>query len=174
MSQNQNKMECSAPIDLPYPPIQPESSRRDYALALLSNVGSDNSEMTTVCLYFYNSVILNPDHGEFARIFHEISIEEMHHLHIFASFAHQMGLDPRMWSVQNQRNRYWTPAYNRYPRQACEVIKNSIRGEEAAIRKYTRQAEVICDANIVENLNRIILDERRHIEMLHSMLAWLS
>lgn len=167
-------MECSAAIDLPYPPIQPESCRRDYALALLSNVGSDNSEMSAVCLYFYNSVILNPAHAEFAKIFHEISIVEMHHLDIFATFAYRMGVDPRMWTVQNRRTRYWTPAYNCYPRQPREVIENSIRGEEAAIRKYTRQAEVICDANIVENLNRIILDERHHIEMFHSMLELIS
>ena len=71
---------------------------RDSAYAMLSNVGSNNSEMTAVSLYFYNSVILNPVYADFAQCFHKISIVEMHHLHIFASLSFQMGLDPRLWS----------------------------------------------------------------------------
>ena len=52
-----------------------------------------------------------------------------------------------------------------------EVVENARKGEEAAIQKYTRQAEIICDKNIVDNLNRIILDEKHHIEIFDMMLA---
>ena len=99
METNQNG-KFSVDLDLPYPPVQPETHRKEYAYAMLSNVGSDNSEMSAVSLYFYNSILLSPQHAAFARCFHQISIVEMHHLDIFASFAHQMGLDPRLWSVQ--------------------------------------------------------------------------
>ena len=174
MNLNRNNDECNVTIDLPYPPIQTESRRMEYAYAMLSNVGSNNSEMTAVSLYFYNSVILNPVYADFAQCFHKISIVEMHHLHIFASLSFQMGLDPRLWSMQNKSRCYWTPAYNQYPRRIREVIENSIQGEQAAIHKYTRQAETICDKNIVEILNRIILDEQRHIEIFHVMLAQLD
>lgn len=162
--------ECSVTIDLPYPPIQTECRCSDYAYAMLSNIGSDNSEMSAVCLYFYNSVILNPSHEELAECFHKISVVEMHHLHIFASLASQMGLDPRLWSMQNHRRSYWSPAYNSYPRSLKELIENSIKGELAAIQKYTRQSEIIRDADIVEILDRIILDEQRHVELFHLML----
>lgn len=161
---------CNVTVDLPYPPIWTESRRPEYAYAMLSNVGSSNSEMTAVSLYFYNSVILHPDYADFARRFQKIGIVEMHHLDIFANLAFQMGLDPRLWSVKNRRKCYWTPAYNHYPCEIREVIENSIQGEVAAINKYTRQAEIICDPNIVEILNRIILDEQRHIEIFHRML----
>jgi len=109
METNQNG-KFSVDLDLPYPPVQPETHRKEYAYAMLSNVGSDNSEMSAVSLYFYNSILLSPQHAAFARCFHQISIVEMHHLDIFASFAHQMGLDPRLWSVQGGRSHYWTPA----------------------------------------------------------------
>ena len=171
MSSKPNQSECSATLDLPYPPVQVENGCKEYAYAMLSNIGSDNSEMSAVSLYFYNSVILNPDHGELARCFHSISIVEMRHLNIFATLAHQMGLDPRLWNVSNHNRRYWTPAYNRYPRKMQELLENAIKGEMATIQKYTRQAEMIKDANIVENLNRIILDERHHIELFNTMLA---
>lgn len=173
MSQHHNH-ECKVTIDLPYPPIQTESRRRDYAYAMLSNIGSNHSEMTAVSLYFYNSVIVNPDYADFAQCFHKISIVEMHHLDIFASLASQMGLDPRLWSMENQGMCYWTPAYNSYPRKIREVIENSIQGEEATIQKYTRQAETICDTNIVKILKRIILDEKHHIEIFQAMLEQVT
>lgn len=162
--------ECSVTIDLPYPPVQTDSRSSDYAYAMLSNIGSDNSEMSAVCLYFYNSVILEPGYAEFAECFHKISVVEMQHLHIFASLASQMGLDPRLWCMQNRRRSYWSPAYNSYPRQIHEVIENSIKGELAAIQKYTRQSEIIRDENIVDILDRIILDEQHHVELFHNML----
>ena len=164
-----NKYKVS--LDLPYPPVRTESRRTDYAYAMLSNMGSSNSEMSAVSLYFYNSVILNPGNSDFAHCFHEISIVEMHHLNLFASLAFQMGLEPRLWSMEKRRRCYWTPAYNLYPQNVRAIIENSIKGEEAAIRKYAGQANTICDTSIVALLNRIILDEQRHIEIFHSMLA---
>lgn len=162
---------CKAAADLPYPPIQPESRNCKYAQEMLSNVGGSNSEMTAVSLYFYNAVILDPDYAAFAKCFHDISIVEMHHMDMFADLAFKMGEDPRLWSKCNCQNVYWTPAYNQYPRRICDVILNSIKGEEAAIQKYKRQSEMICDANIVCILKRIIIDEELHIEIFRNMMA---
>ena len=177
MNSNQNQKqtdECSVTVNLPYPPVRAENRSMEYATAMLSNVGSSNSEMSAVCLYFYNSVILNPEYADFAKCFHKISIVEMHHLDIFATLAYQMGLDPRLWCVERRGTTYWTPAYDRYPRSIKEVIENSIQGELAAINKYERQAEAIRDANIVDNLHRIILDERHHVEIFYDMLSKLT
>ena len=59
METNQNG-KFSVDLDLPYPPVQPETHRKEYAYAMLSNVGSDNSEMSAVTLYFSNSILLSP------------------------------------------------------------------------------------------------------------------
>lgn len=164
---------CIAAVNLPYPAIRPDSRSRIYAQEILSNVGGSNSEMTAVSLYFFNSVILDPDYASFAKCFHEISIVEMHHLDMFADLAYTLGAEPRLWSMRNRRKVYWTPAYNRYPHEIHEVITNSIDGEEAAIQKYKNQSEFIKDANIVDILNRVILDEERHIEIFKKMLEYL-
>ena len=174
MNQEQEHNECSVTIDLPYPPVKADSQRPEYAYAMLSNVGSENSEMSAISLYFYNSIILNPEYGNFAKCFHKISIVEMHHMDIFATLAYQMGLDPRLWASKNNKSCYWSPAYNNYPGQIREVIENSLKGELAAIQKYTRQAETISDSNIVAILDRIILDEQHHIEIFHNMLEKLD
>ena len=174
MDQNPTRIDWDVKIELPYPPIQADSHNPEYAYAMLSNIGSSNSEMSAVSLYFYNSVILNPDYADFAQCFHQVSLVEMHHLEIFSTLAYQMGLDPRLWYAKNQRECYWTPAYNDYPRRIREVIENSIKGEEAAVEKYRKQADTICDAGIVEILNRIILDEEHHIQIFHTMLDLLA
>ena len=173
MDMNHCPQECDVLLDLPYPPIQPNSCRPDYARALLSNAGGRNSEMGAVSLYFYNSVVLDPCYADLARCFHKISVVEMHHLNIFASFANKMGLDPRLWEQTPQGNRYWSPAYNCYPRTPRALVENSLQAELAAIEKYSRQAEIICDDNIRENLNRIILDEQQHVKIFREMLEGL-
>lgn len=160
--------------DLPYPKIRAAGRNPEYARMILSNIGSGNSEMTAVSLYFYNSVVLESDYREFADYFHEISIVEMRHLDIFAALALQLGADPRLWSVQNGRRIYWTPSHNRYPREIKALLHNSMEGEKAAIRKYTKQAEIIRDANIEANLQRIILDEEHHLEIFQYMLEQIA
>lgn len=162
--------EFMAAVELPYPPIHPGSRNPEYAYAILSNVGSGHSEMSTISLYFYNSIVLIPAYEELAHCFQKISMVEMHHLHIFAEIASCMGLEPRLWSANRGRPAYWSPAYNRYFKTPLEIIKNAIYGEQNAIEKYTRQAERIQDENIVENLERIILDEELHVQLLQEML----
>lgn len=175
MNKTEQKDSWNVRLDIPYPPVQAESRRSDYANAMLSNVGSSNSEMSAVSLYFYNSVLLRAEDAAFAGCFHQIGIVEMHHLDIFATLAFQMGLDPRLWSMDKQKPCYWTPAYNCYPsRRLREVIENAIQGEEAAVEKYTWQAEHIQDANIRKNLERILMDEHHHIKLFNQMLTQLG
>lgn len=166
--------EFNVTVDLPYPPVQTESRRKKYAYAMLSNLGGRISEMSAVSLYFYDNVLLQAKNASYAWVFHQVSIVEMRHLHIFATLACQMGLDPRLWSKRKQGKTYWTPAYNCYSRKPRDVLKYAIQSELSAIRKYSRQAETICDANIVANLNRILLDEKHHVELFRRMLAQLS
>ena len=174
MDLNQTNSAFQVSLDVPYPPVKAQSQRLDYAHAMLSNVGSRNSEMSAVSLYFYNSVVLKSEYAGFARCFHEISVVEMHHLDIFSTLAMQMGLDPRLWSFNRTRPFYWTPSYNHYSRKLKQLVENALQGEEEAIDKYKRQCDTIKDENIVENLKRIILDEEHHMEIFRSMLAHLK
>lgn len=165
---------CSAQEDLPYPPVEPRCPNCTYANEILSNVGGQNSEMTAVSLYFYNHVILEPRYSSFAECFFDISVVEMNHLEIFAELALKLGADPRLWSTCNCRKVYWSPEYNDYPMEIHDLIINSIKGEEEAIKKYQRQIRMIDDPNIVAILKRIIMDEECHIQIFKKMLASVS
>ena len=61
---------------------------------------------------------------------------------------------------------WWTPAYNTYHCELKLMLLEAIKGEKAAIRQYQRQAGCIQDTCICDILNRIILDEEKHVEIL--------
>ena len=149
----------------PYPPIEVCGPNLVYAAEMLSNIGSCNSEMSAVSLYFYNSLISKEPYAQIAECFQHIMIVEMHHLDIYGQLAYRLGADPRLWSYSGRRASYWSPGCNQYPCQLEPLLRNAIKGENEAIMKYRRQAERIKDENIAAILNRIILDEKCHIHI---------
>ena len=150
---------------LPYPPIRITKQNKSYAQAMLDNMGGRVSEMSAVSLYFYNHLITEK-FPEVAELFHKISVTEMRHLEIFGKLACALGGNPRLWSSKPNGRHYWSPSYNTYSLELPQLLKNAIQSEKQAIEKYQRQSERIKDSNVVENLQRIILDEMEHVELL--------
>lgn len=153
----------------PYPAVQVWGPDARYARAMLSNIGSCNSEMSAVCLYFYNSIITRNTFSQVAECFQQISVVEMRHMDMFGQLAWLLGADPRPWSYGRKNMSYWSPGCNQYPGQIVRVLDNAIKGENAAIEKYRNQAAWIKDPNIVDILNRIILDEEHHIQIFYQL-----
>lgn len=158
----------------PWPPIEIVSQNKQYAAAMLSNIGSCNSEMSAISLYIYNSMITRSYFFDIAECFHKISIVEMHHLNTFGELSIMLGADPRLWSYHNGRKRYWTPACNRYPTRIGPLVANALAGELETIKKYQSQAEWIEDCRIKAVLNRIIADELCHVQIFRCILAELN
>lgn len=146
-----------------YPPIEIQGPNPVCARAMLANVGSPSSEMSAVGRYFYNSVILRERYPKAAEYFHQIAIVEMHHLDTFCRLALLLGADPRLWSFVNNRVTYWTPSCIMYSRELKVMLNYSIKEENHTIAEYRQQAEQLPDACIRAILERIILDEEKHV-----------
>lgn len=159
---------CPYKVDVPYPPIQVDSKNSVYACDMLGNMSEVVSEMSDVSRYFYIAVVAKPQSSWISSCFHHISIIEMHHLNIFAELALLLGADPRLWSC-NEYSQWWSPSFVGYPRGLRALVEESIRAEEAAIAKYSNQADIIRDENIVAILKRIVLDEERHLQIFTEM-----
>ena len=166
-------IECRYRVDAPYPPVRVANPNPAYACEMLGNIGDVVSEMSDVARYFYIAVVTKPQYSGISACFHYISIVEMHHLNIFAELALLLGADPRLWSCREHAP-WWSPSFIKYPHELRALIAESIRAEEAAICKYSRQANTICDANIVAILHRIIRDEERHLHIFSEMCQQLS
>lgn len=163
-----NTNECNYKIDAPYPPVRVDGPNPVYVCEMLGNMADVVSEMSDLTRYFYISVVTKPQYSWISTCFHHISIVEMHHLNIFAELALLLGADPRLWSCR-ENTQWWSPSFIGYPRELCALIVESINAEEAAIRKYSSQANIICDMNIVAILHRIICDEERHLQIFRKM-----
>ncbi|MFR2836151.1 MAG: ferritin-like domain-containing protein [[Clostridium] nexile] len=150
-----------------YPPVKVCEKNPRYAMAMLSNIGACNSEMSGVSLYFYNCLIANGKYEEIGKTFHKISMVEMHHMNTAGSWRRNLG-DPRLWSVERRRFTYWS-LQQPIPKWIDMVLKHAYEGEKLAIATYKRQAEWIQDEYVVANLERIILDERLHIEIIEQL-----
>ncbi len=151
----------------PYPPVQAGEKNRRYGQAILSNVGGGVSEMGAIAAYLYGH-FTQP--SEVADCLGHIAMVEMHHLAIFSELARQLGEEPRLWSPFRGGRKYWTPEYLRYPRQLGQSLRYLLEEEETTIRKYSQQALWIQDANVVENLRRVIADEEVHVRILQGLL----
>ncbi|WP_394525761.1 ferritin-like domain-containing protein [Lacrimispora sp. JR3] len=157
----------------PWPSIEVDSKNQRYAAAILSNIGACNSEMSAISLYVYNSLLTKSYFSDIAECFHRIGIVEMHHLNVFGELSILLGADPRLWSYQNGRMQYWSPACNRYPTRIGAIVTNALNGELEAIKKYQSQVQWIEDSNIKAILNRVTADELCHVEILRFILAEL-
>lgn len=100
---------------MPYPPVKVVAKNPRYAAAMLDNMGGPISEMSAVCLYFYNHLITS-DYKDVADTFHRISLVEMRHLEIFGALAMQLGENPRLWSRRARGGySFWSPGFLCYP-----------------------------------------------------------
>lgn len=157
-------------VDKPYPSIDQLDINIHYGQMILSNVGGLHSEMNAVSLYFYNNVIMENSWKDLSIAMHEISIVEMHHLDIFAKMCCKLGIDPRLWDCQNDFLEYWSPGYNVYPRQIQTMLENAIIQEQNTIDIYQYQISCIDEPVIQNVLQRIILDDKLHIQIFEKFL----
>lgn len=158
-------------LDKPYPPIDDLDINTHFGQILLGNLGGLHSEMNAVSLYFYNHVILEKAWPKLSEAMQKISVVEMHHLEIFAKMCYQLGVDPRLWDCQNDFLEYWSPGYNVYPKQINTLLENAIIQEENTIQSYQYQIACIDEPIIQAMLERIIEDEKLHIDIFEYFLT---
>lgn len=164
----------------PYPLIRVSKPNARYATAMLDNAAGQVSEMSSVSLYAYDSMLAS-GLREASNAFHHIAIVEMRHLDIFTKLAMQLGENPRLWSRQGKSARYtyWSPSYLHYPPISPPqpgstlspsglrlLLKQLIEEEQRTIEKYRKQTAWIDDPDICDNLIRICADEQMHVELL--------
>lgn len=156
--------------EAPYPEIKANGKNPAYGRVMLDNLGGANSEMSAISLYIYGHLITE-NRRDAAAVFHKVMIVEMRHLDIFGKLAYQLGEDPRMWTHCGCKMAYWSPGCNQYPGDFPALMLYAIDSEKAAISKYEHQISYIRDVSITDNLRRIIMDERLHVEIFEQVYA---
>jgi bacterioferritin len=162
--------------DFPYPAIKVQTKNPNYARIMLSNVGDQNSEASSVALYLYDQII-TAGQPEISQTFAAVKQTEAKHLELFCDMAYQLGADPRLWAVSGnaaQPMRYWSPAQLSYTPNPRALLQNALALERATIAKYEHQTQEVKDDAILLLLRRILVDESMHVELFRHLLAELE
>ncbi len=137
---------------------------------LLKDIGGLNSKMNNVSLYFYNMILTKEEHPDLSQIFRNIKQEEMRHMELLADLCYQLGIDPRLWEIQNDLLQYWSPGYNIYPRTLHKMIENMINNENKLINIMQSQISMFDEPIIIDIFHQIITEDKKHVDILKTRL----
>jgi bacterioferritin len=159
---------CSYPA--PYPEVRVSRPNLQYARLLLEDYAGQVSEFTAIAQYVYHHFVLESINQEVADLLECISLVEMEHLETLAEVISMLGVDPRYATVnQSNMERYWDASFVFYGTSLCDRLTSDIAGEWAAIANYRRHMKMIDDPYIRQILERIIMDEQHHINLLNQV-----
>lgn len=150
--------------DKPYPPIEVEGTNLEYAKILLEDYAGAGGEDTATHRYFYQSLVTE----EISKMLEGISRVEMHHLEILGKLIWKLGYTPAFYTVDSNIECVipWTSKYIDYSCDLETILLEDITKEMYAIKRYEKHIIEINDCHIKSILERIIEDEKIHIECL--------
>lgn len=152
-------------IDLPYPDVIVKEPDSYYASIISGAYAGRGSESTAIAQYSSHR-FFTEEYPDVYNAYKYIAAVEMIHFSLLGSLIKRLGTNPALFSYET--NRYWNGDYPEYRYTLNEILKADIEGERGAVAHYTRMTGQINDESIQSLFKRIILDERRHIEILES------
>ena len=151
--------------DKPYPQVKVLRENKEYANLLSHMYASNESELTEILLYVYQSMILENTDKEIAKILLDISKVEMHHLYLLGQTIKDLGKTPIYADCNFNMLTYWNSNDVYYDTDLKTILEIDIESEKRAIHDYQMLLNVIDDCYIKALLERIILDEQIHLQI---------
>lgn len=155
----------------PYPELDGIKPNKCYADMLLYDYAGFISESTAIFQYAYQHYVLKNVDSGIAKTLEKIAIQEMRHHEFLAEMILKLGGDPKL---MNPRGVYFNGRYVDYTRGVKKMLMVDIDSETKAIECYERDIKIINDEVVTRMLKRIVKDEKVHIRMFESMLAYVT
>ena len=159
-----------AKINLPYPKIQVKSQNKKYAKILSTDFCGKISEFTAISQYINHELRLDNKYSNASKTLLSISKIEMIHMQIIGEIIILLGGSPNYCFYDYDSYNFWTPQYVEYGTNYVNMILLDINSEYKAIKQYEDHINAINDNYIKAILERIIKDEKYHIELLTELL----
>lgn len=156
-------------LDIPYPKVRVEEKNPYYADLLSEDYAGIKGELTAITQYSYQHMEKFSSNIEFSKIMEEIAKAEMIHLELLGKTIKLLGKNPIYSTCESSRGDciMWNSNFVNYSTDLKDMLKIDISSEEAAIKTYTLHKKLIDDKYIKEMLDRIIMDEKRHLEIFN-------
>ncbi len=157
-------------VNLPYPKPRVETENIEYAKILSQDYAGMISEDTAIHLYTYQAFVLSDQNPTISAVLHHIAIVEMKHLELLGETIKLLGIAPKYVTYsQDNIKHFWSSSSVNYTTSLPNMLKQDIKAETIAIENYISHKESINDKYIRELLDRIILDEQRHLEIFQQL-----
>lgn len=152
---------------IPYPSLNNITPNPIYAQRLYNDFAGNDSELSTILQYIYEHINQEQDQL-ISKIMKDIAIVEMKHLDIIGNLIQKLGLPPY---YINSDLKPWNADFIKYDTgNLRKTLEYNIHLEQEAIRGYKRAIMGTRNITIQKLFNRIILDERSHIEIFTKLL----
>ncbi len=158
----------------PYPAIQVRGPSPLCARAITAALGGSSSEMSSITQYAYSFTVLAQNFPAVADYFHRIAVVEMRHLAILSELVLKLGGDPRLWSFHNGRPVYWNASVLTCSHELPVLLDRALAGENRAVAEYERLEEQVTDPAVKAILQRLILDEKKHVTIFAHLMKEAS
>ncbi|HEX2953233.1 MAG TPA: manganese catalase family protein [Bacillota bacterium] len=163
---------CSLPE--PYPKPKVTGPNLFYANLLLEDYSGVVSEMTAINQYIYHHFTFHGPYENLAELEECISLIEMKHLELLAETILLLGVAPEFRTYTANYPVYWNASYVYYGVDVCDRLSADITAETQAIHNYCQHQQLIEDPHIKNLLERIIMDERHHLELFRTAMGNLN
>ena len=152
--------------ELPYPEVHVEENLAEAKLLMPSYAGV-GSELTAIMTYSFQSFI-SPEGAELSRALAGIARTEMKHFELLGRTVYKLGGYPIMGA-----RTYHNGSMVNYTLAPHKYLTQDISAEEAAIVGYERTLLNLHSESVKLLIERIILDEELHINILKELLKML-
>lgn len=150
-----------------YPKLQNVIKNPVYAQKLYEDFSGSMGELSTILQYIYEHINVDND-TTISQIMLSISVIEMRHLKMIGDLIQKLGLPPY---YINSNLKPWNIDYIKYDTgNIKETMQYNIYMEREAIKGYKRAIMGTRNISIQKLLNRIILDERTHIDIFTRLI----
>lgn len=153
----------------PYPKVCVDRQNPYYANLLKDSFAGKESEFTLINQYLYHYYIIKEINKDIADALYEISKVEMKHMEILSSLIYHLAGDPVFRGGETDYE-FWSGDNVYYGISVLDMLENNLKAEQLSIQNYRKKQKIIDDKNVKKVLERIILDEYIHIELLKKLI----
>lgn len=158
-------------LDLPYPQITATPDRRSGQIISFAYASSDG-ELNATLQYVFHSMIFKPTDKAASDTLESIAVAEMIHLRLLGDAMLSLGVTP-LYTTTPHGSYYNTCSVARSINPQ-KMLMDNLKGELQAIAEYQKMLYVLTNEQVAALIERIILDEKLHVEKLKELLQSYS
>ena len=158
-------------VDKKYPEVNFNLTDKKLAMEFKK---SYVEEVNAVNQYVYDELITEDNLKELKITLKSVARDEMEHIELLGKIIVNLGGSPNYTYINDLGNQdYYSTNRVYYNTDINKFLKYNINKEKEVILEYERLLKITDNDNIKSVINRIILDEKKHIELLNSFLNLL-